>query len=972
MLQLKTPVRRLLLICCATLIYVLLVADDVKKTFLYGLTHPALALWVQFSTSTLTSLIFLAVGALVWLYARERMAAGLLFGFSCSMMIVFVVQTGALYNDRFLILLSSIGASAAIPLLVMLLFFFPRNYFHYLREAKIQHQEQAQLYTLLLQCARIYTGVLLLFAVGSIGSIVLFFFFPLSRPQWLVNVIDIYQILGLASAIFITIAIYVQNSSLRERQQLRLFVVGVVLTLAPFLLLTIIPTVLHFSASYMVDAQFSTLSFIIFPLSLGYSVLRYQVLVFDTYIRRACVWLMGCIGLMSLIFLVIMVTSQVVLVAPTVYGVIVTTVTALLAPLVWELAKIITERLFFSEALHYRRLMDAPSRLADTTLELHETVRLCMVAFMQVFETTAVCFFMLEEESGYYRLCPELQHEAYAPNDAERSRLMASLVRAFGETSMPEQQDWFALHHPFVVQVMAAQHPFLLSEVMAHGKEVRARAGLRRYINMATSGEEDMLIAPIRVQGKVIGVVVLGERGDKQAYAGPDFETVELLLSRFASLLETARLYRKARQHADLLNKLYATDSMPSDVFQVANDVAYSYAALVAEAVMAVAEIWLYDEQHSYWNRVALCGVGTPLMERETLQLNQVGDWSSCFYEGEDSWQCSSVAMPACLERTPAFPFAWLPMHKGSKRLGVLTLAYQRPHIFTGEERRVLEMFANQCAAALENARNALELQTAYERQKELDALKDQFIVITSHELRTPLTAVQGYIELLEQYGETLNGEERILFTRKAHRGCDELVLMVENIMDASRVRVEAQNINLEELPLAEPVEHVLEILGALLKSEQRTVEVNIATDLNVLADHLRLRQVLLNLLSNARKYSSVSTPLEITARREGQFVVIAIRDYGSGIAVADQARLFERFVRLERDMNSPVRGAGLGLYICKQLVEAMGGHIWVESSGRGGEGSTFSFTLPYAARRETAPVAPTGDATTFPATLGA
>lgn len=966
MLQLKTSMGRPVLICCATLVYALLIVDDGKKTFLYGLTHPALALWVQFSTSTLISLIFLAVGALVWLYARERIAAGLLFCFSCSMMVVFVVQTGALYNDRFLILLSSVGAAAAIPLLVMLLFFFPRNYFHYLEEAKAQRQEQAWLYTLLLQCARIYTRFLLLFATGSICSILLFFFLPLHRPLWLVDVIDIYQILGLASAIFITIAIYVQTSSLRERQQLRLFVAGVVLTLTPFLLLTIIPMVLHFSKSYMVNAQFSALSFIVFPLSLGYSVLRYQILVFDTYIRRACLWLMGCIGLMLLVYLVITVSSQMLLATPTVYVVIVTSVTALLAPLVWGLAKIITERLFFSEALHYRRLMDVPSRLADTTLELHEAVRLCTVAFMQAFETTAVCFFILEEESGYYRLCPEIRHE---PNDAERSRLAASLARAFGDTRTHEKRDWFALHHPFVIQMMAAQRPFLLSEVVARGKQVKARVGLHRYITMAhVSSEEDALVAPIRVQGKMIGVVVLGERGDQQAYAGPDFEAIELLLSRFASLLETARLYRKARQHADLLNKLYATDVMPNDVFQMVNNVACSYASIVAEAVTAVAEIWLYDEQRAYLCRVALFGAGTPLVEAERLLLDATSDWSSCFYEGEDSWQNPLTTLPTCVERKPALPFAWLPMHKGSKRLGVLILAYQRPRVFTSEERRVLEMFANQCAAALENARITLDLQLAYKRQKELDALKDQFIVITSHELRTPLTAVQGYIELLEQYGETLDGEERLLFTRQAHRGCDELVLMVENIMDASRVRVEAQNINLQEIALAEPVEHVLEILGALLKSEQHTVRVNIATDLSVLADHLRLRQVLLNLLSNARKYSPTSTPLEITARREEQFVVIAIRDYGSGISIEDQSRLFERFVRLERDMNSPVRGAGLGLYICKQLVEAMGGRIWVESSGCAGEGSTFSFTLPYAARLMDA----TRDTTPHPKLLSA
>lgn len=117
------------------------------------------------------------------------------------------------------------------------------------------------------------------------------------------------------------------------------------------------------------------------------------------------------------------------------------------------------------------------------------------------------------------------------------------------------------------------------------------------------------------------------------------------------------------------------------------------------------------------------------------------------------------------------------------------------------------------------------------------------------------------------------------------------------------------------------------------------------------MADSMRLRQVMLNLVSNAIKYSRPGTGIEIGARDDGEQVMIYVRDYGAGVAPEDHQRLFERFVRLERDMNSPVRGAGLGLYICKQLVEAMGGRIWVESSGIAGEGSVFAFTLRAAGR---------------------
>lgn len=259
-------------------------------------------------------------------------------------------------------------------------------------------------------------------------------------------------------------------------------------------------------------------------------------------------------------------------------------------------------------------------------------------------------------------------------------------------------------------------------------------------------------------------------------------------------------------------------------------------------------------------------------------------------------------------------------------------------------------MFARQCAAAMENAQITIALRAAYERQKELDQLKDQFIMTASHELRTPLTAVQGYIELLSQFNDELSAETRTEFIEKAHRGCDELALMVGNIMDASRLQIEAERVHLVPVELASSVHHVMEILEAVTTREQRPVNLAISPGLSVMADELRLRQILLNLVSNALKYSPPGTTIQILALQGQGLVKVSVRDYGLGVPLEDQQRLFERFVRLERDINSPVRGAGLGLYITKRLVEAMGGRLWVESSGIPGEGSTFSFTLQRAA----------------------
>jgi signal transduction histidine kinase len=237
---------------------------------------------------------------------------------------------------------------------------------------------------------------------------------------------------------------------------------------------------------------------------------------------------------------------------------------------------------------------------------------------------------------------------------------------------------------------------------------------------------------------------------------------------------------------------------------------------------------------------------------------------------------------------------------------------------------------------------------------QELDQLKDQFMVTASHELRTPLTAVQGYLELLENYHTTLSPDQQQEFLEKASRGCEELILLLNNVMDASRLEVEAgiRPAHLERVLVREVVESIIDLIQLQANQEHREIRKNIPNHLTVKADPTRLRQVIRNLSVNALKYSPPGTPLSFSAHpvfTQNASVIINVTDYGKGIKPSDQAQLFQRFVRLESDLNSTVRGSGLGLYISRRLIEAMHGHIWVESTGSPGAGTTFSVQLPMA-----------------------
>ena len=246
------------------------------------------------------------------------------------------------------------------------------------------------------------------------------------------------------------------------------------------------------------------------------------------------------------------------------------------------------------------------------------------------------------------------------------------------------------------------------------------------------------------------------------------------------------------------------------------------------------------------------------------------------------------------------------------------------------------------------------QLQAAHQHLRELDQLKDQFLMTASHELRTPLTSVQGYLALMSQFHDQLPPEKHWEYLQKAQRSCEILVMLLSNVMDASRLEVDADicPAQFESVSVHDMIQSVMNLIEPHVTQEQREVHFHVPPRLQVRADTGCLRQVLLNISMNALKYSPPRTSIAFSAQvvtDSSSDVVISVTDKGKGIAPYDQARLFKRFVRLESDINSPVRGSGLGLYISRRLVEAMGGKIWIESKGIPGEGTTFHIQLPMA-----------------------
>ena len=256
------------------------------------------------------------------------------------------------------------------------------------------------------------------------------------------------------------------------------------------------------------------------------------------------------------------------------------------------------------------------------------------------------------------------------------------------------------------------------------------------------------------------------------------------------------------------------------------------------------------------------------------------------------------------------------------------------------------------------------DIRVAYAREKELERLKDQFIASVNHELRTPIMALQGYLEIADELAARGELERQHQMLTRATEAADHLAAIVKSVLSIRRLEADAAATQPETFALQPVIVAATNLLDPREAGErERELRLRVPPELLVHADVDRVRQVTLNLISNAAKYSPPGSPIEVSARvvaaeqpslrrRERAparpaLVAVSVRDYGLGVPPDKAPLLFQRFVRLERDIASPVPGTGLGLAICRAYVEAMGGHIWVESSGVPGEGSTFTFTLP-------------------------
>ncbi|HEY58769.1 MAG TPA: GAF domain-containing protein [Anaerolineae bacterium] len=465
------------------------------------------------------------------------------------------------------------------------------------------------------------------------------------------------------------------------------------------------------------------------------------------------------------------------------------------------------------------------------------------------------------------------------------------------------------------------------------------------------------LAVPILLHENVpIGVVDLYDVQQEHYLDDETWVILNAAVSQLALALENRRLFEEAQRRAQELQT----------AAEIARDTSslQSLDELLARAVNLIrdrfgfyhASVFLLDETGEYAVVRESTGEAGAEMKRRGHRL-RVGSRSVV---GQTADQGQPVVINDVLQSdihrpNPLLPDTraelGLPLKVGDRIIGVLDVQSTEVNAFTEDDVQVLQILADQLAVAVENAR-AYELsQRALEELRRADQLKSQFLANMSHELRTPLNSIIGFSKvILKGIDGPITDLQRQDLTAIYNAG-QHLLGLINDILDISKIEAGKMQLNFQEVAMADIVQGVMSTAVGLVKDKPIQLIQEVEPDLpTVRADPTRVRQVLLNLVSNAAKFTEEGH-IRVFVRRQVdpdsglEEILVGVEDTGPGIAPEDMQKLFKPFSQVDDSLTRAVGGTGLGLYISHSLVELHGGRIWVESEM--GKGSTFYFTIP-------------------------
>jgi PAS domain S-box-containing protein len=438
----------------------------------------------------------------------------------------------------------------------------------------------------------------------------------------------------------------------------------------------------------------------------------------------------------------------------------------------------------------------------------------------------------------------------------------------------------------------------------------------KRWVELPikSSYRRSVIAAPLLVGEDVIGVIMVFHR--TVGYFTPEHtNTVQAIGSQVSVAINNAQLYELIRDQAERLGSMLRNQQVEASRQQA--------------ILEAVADGVLVTDANNEINFVNSSAGRILSLKAETTIGQSLDNFVGLFGKATQAWTQTIRAWSEA-------PTSYQPGDTYAEQLTLenerFVLVHLAPVIWRSEFLGTVSIFRD------------------ITHEVEVDRLKSEFVATVSHELRTPMTSIKGYADLLLMGAAGVLNEKQTNFLEIVSSNTERLSILVNDLLDLSRIEAGRVSLSLQPLDLREIAESAMGEVARRSQVEKREMGLKLDSppDLpRVYGDLERVHQILSNLLDNAYSYTPEKGHIIVHLEKVEGEIQVDVMDDGVGIAPGDQGRIFERFFRGENPLVLATPGTGLGLPIVKQLVNMHKGRIWMESTGIAGEGSTFSFTLP-------------------------
>ena len=504
---------------------------------------------------------------------------------------------------------------------------------------------------------------------------------------------------------------------------------------------------------------------------------------------------------------------------------------------------------------------------------------------------------------------------------------------------------------PSALEYLSAEEPTVLSDINTDPRlDERARILFREGL-MANA----VIFAPLVVAGEWIGVLV-GMYPSPRPFPEGEVRLLKALSVQAAVAIQNIRLLEESRRRASQLQTAAEIARDTSSTLALDTLLQRSVSLICDRFGYYHASIFLVDESGNYASIREATGEAGEEMKRRGHRL-VVGSRSVIGYVTGSGKPLvvNDVATDPTHRANPLLPLTRaelaLPLKSGDRITGALDVQSSQANAFTDDDISVLQILADQLSVALDNARSYQLTEKAVEEMREADRLKSQFLANMSHELRTPLNSIIGFSRVILKGIDGEINELQQQDLSAIYNSGQHLLGLINDVLDLSKIEAGKMELSFEEkVNLADLINSVMSTVVGLVKDKPIKLVRKVASDLpSVRADPMKVRQVLINFLSNAAKFTEEGTITVEAAVQTGSKgwpeVVVSVIDTGTGIAPEDQNKLFQPFSQVDASLTRKTGGTGLGLSICRHLIDMHGGEIGVRSAA--GQGSTFFFTLP-------------------------